>query len=127
MLLAWIYGEGAVEMEKLDLDEVRRGVSKLLRQIFEKQFNATPIKSVVRTQWASNPLARGAYSYRSVATEENGGSAIILSEPLCVGENHPIVCFAGEATSYYRHSAVHGAVEAGFREAVRLIESLKDK
>lgn len=60
-----------------------------------------------------------------MATEQNGGSAEVLSRPLVYGEedtrNFPIVCFAGEATSIHRHGAVHGAVEAGFREADRVL------
>ncbi|KPJ20122.1 Spermine oxidase [Papilio machaon] len=126
LLLAWIYGRGAQEMEKCSEDEVKAGVSKLMG-IFKKQFNVTPIKAIKRSQWASNPLARGAYSYRSVATEEEGGSAVTLSEPLYHGGIFPVVCFAGEATSHHRHSAVHGAVEAGFREADRLVAILKKK
>lgn len=49
----------------------------------------------------------------------------MLSEPLYHGDEFPVVCFAGEATSHHRHSAVHGAVESGFREAERLINSFK--
>lgn len=75
-----------------------------------------------RSQWASDQLTKGAYAYRSIATEEDGGSAMQLSEPLCHGDR-PVVCFAGEATSHHRHSAVHGAIETGFREADRLIAS----
>ncbi|CAK1581256.1 unnamed protein product [Parnassius mnemosyne] len=123
LLLAWIYGKAAVEMERASLEQVKAGVNKLLG-IFMKQFDVTPIKAIVR-QWASNPLARGSYSYRSVATEQDGGSAEILSEPLYHGNGFPVVCFAGEATSHHRHSAAHGAVEAGFREADRLIRVLK--
>ncbi|XP_046966516.1 spermine oxidase-like isoform X1 [Vanessa cardui] len=125
LLLAWIYGEGAKKMENTSEEKVKAGVVKLLEVFFSKEFNLTPVKSITRSQWASNPLARGAYSYRSVATEENGGSAVILSEPLYHGNNFPVVCFAGEASSHHRHSAVHGAVEAGFREAERLIASFK--
>lgn len=79
-----------------------------------------------RTQWASDALTRGAYAYRSVETEENGGyGAITLSEPLYSGSDFPVLCFAGEATSHHQHWDAHGAVESGFREADRLIESFK--
>ncbi|XP_073960120.1 spermine oxidase-like isoform X2 [Choristoneura fumiferana] len=124
VLLAWTHGEGTEKMEKVSLEGIRAGVEKLL-DILRTKFDVAPVKNVIRSQWASNPLARGAYAYRSVAIEENGGSAEILSEPLYHGNDFPIVCFAGEATSHHRHTAVHGAVEAGFREADRLIESFK--
>ncbi|XP_034833469.1 spermine oxidase-like isoform X1 [Maniola hyperantus] len=125
LLLAWTSGEGAIEMEKVDEEQVKAGVKKLMQVLFRKEFQLNPVKSILRTQWASNPLVRGCYSYRSVKTEENGASAIILSEPLCHGNGFPVVCFAGEATSHHRHNAVHGAIEAGFREADRLIEKFK--
>ncbi|VVC98690.1 unnamed protein product [Leptidea sinapis] len=126
LLLAWIYGTAAEKMEKLSVDEVKAGLHKLL-EMFKKQFKVTPIKCITRTQWASNPLARGSYSYRSVATEQNGASATILGKPLYHGNNFPVVCFAGEASSHHRHASVHGAVEAGFREAARLIDTFNNK
>ncbi|XP_012548870.1 spermine oxidase [Bombyx mori] len=122
VLLAWIYGKGAEAMEKVSFDDLKAGIDKLL-SIFKKKFPVTPVKSVLRSQWASNLLARSAYAYRCVATEENGASATTLSEPIYHGNGLPLVCFAGEATSYHRHSAVHGAVESGFREAQRLMDS----
>ncbi|XP_041980419.1 spermine oxidase-like isoform X2 [Aricia agestis] len=125
MLLAWIYGEAAIKMEKASEQEVKTEINKMLELFFKKEFKVTPVKNILRSQWGSNPLARGSYSYRSVANEENGGSAIVLSEPLYHANHFPVVCFAGEATSHHRHSAVHGAIEAGFREADRLIASLK--
>ncbi|XP_049871435.1 spermine oxidase-like isoform X2 [Pectinophora gossypiella] len=125
VLLAWIYGYGAEQMEKVSLEGVKAGVKKLMDSAL-KNYNVTPVKNIIRSQWASNPLARGAYAYRSVATEQDGGSAVILSKPLYHGDI-PVVCFAGEATSHHRHTAVHGAVEAGFREADRIIECFKRK
>ncbi|XP_068622533.1 spermine oxidase-like [Battus philenor] len=126
ILLAWIYGTGAKQMEKCTPDQVKVGINKLMG-ILKKQFDVSPVKAIIRSQWASNALARGSYSYRSVATEEDGGSAIVLSEPLYHSGKFPVVCFAGEATSHHRHSAVHGAIESGFREADRLISILKKK
>lgn len=128
VLLTWIHGKGAVQMEKLSVEEVRAGIQKLLDVVVKKQFNVSPIKEILRTQWASNPLARGTYAYRTVALEETDeeGGAIVLSEPLCHPNKFPVVCFAGEATSHHRHWDVHGAVESGFREADRLIKTFKE-
>ncbi|KAM3958382.1 peroxisomal N(1)-acetyl-spermine/spermidine oxidase [Aphomia sociella] len=125
VLLAWTYGNGTKIMEKVSLDAIRAGVNKLLDVVFKKQFNVTPIKSIIRSEWASDPLTRGAYSYRSVSSEETGSSAIILSEPLYRPNKFPVVCFAGEATSHHKHNSVHGALDAGFREADRLIGCFK--
>ncbi|CAB3244121.1 unnamed protein product [Arctia plantaginis] len=125
VLLAWIYGNGAELMEKLSEEEVKAGVQKLIDTVLKKQFDVTPIKRILRSQWALNPLARGSYAHRTAILEENGGSAITLSEPLYRSNRFPVVCFAGEATSHHRHTAVHGAIESGFREAERLIESFQ--
>ncbi|CAH0399573.1 unnamed protein product [Chilo suppressalis] len=124
VLLFWLYGVGAKEMEQVSQEDVEKGIGMLLK-LFMENFDVTPVKKVLRSQWASDPLVRGAYSYRSVSTEMNGGSATDLSEPLYHDGSFPVVCFAGEATSHHRHNSVHGAVEAGFREADRLIESFK--
>ncbi|XP_045450320.1 spermine oxidase-like [Melitaea cinxia] len=124
LLLGWIYGEGAKKMEKISEEQVKATIIKML-EIFFNKFPMAPVKSILRTQWASNPLTRGSYSYRSVATEEKGGSSAILSEPLYHGNDFPVACFAGEATSYHHYSGVHGAVESGFREAERLISCFK--
>ncbi|CAB3244120.1 unnamed protein product [Arctia plantaginis] len=125
VLLAWIYGNGAVLMEKVSEEEVKAGVQKLIDTVLKKQFDVAPIKKIIRTQWAQNPLTRGTYAHRTALLEENGGSALILSEPLYRSNRFPVVCFAGEATSHHKHSAVHGAIESGFREAERLIESFQ--
>lgn len=50
-----------------------------------------------------------------------------LSSPLCDLNNKPKICFAGEATSTHYYSTVHGAIEAGFREADRLTQFYKTK
>ncbi|XP_075979918.1 spermine oxidase-like isoform X2 [Anticarsia gemmatalis] len=125
VLLAWVYGKGAEMMERVTLEGVQAGVQKLIDVVLKKQFDVAPIKKIIRSQWASNPLTRGAYAHRTVALEQNGGSATTLSEPLYHSSRFPLVCFAGEATSHHQHTAVHGAVESGFREAERLIESFK--
>ncbi|XP_034833470.1 spermine oxidase-like isoform X2 [Maniola hyperantus] len=125
LLVAWIYGEGAIEMEKVSEEQVKAGVEKLMEVLFSKEFQLTPVKSILRTKWAANRFVRGTYSYRSIKTEENGASAVTLSEPLYNANGFPVVCFAGEATSHHRHNSAHGAIEAGFREADRLIEKFK--
>ncbi|KAJ8714420.1 hypothetical protein PYW07_002645 [Mythimna separata] len=126
VLLFWIYGQGAETMEKRSVEEVRAGVQKLIDVAVKKEFDVSPIKDILRSQWASNPFARGAYAFRTVYTEENGGGAIELSEPLYHPNKFPVVCFAGEATSHHRHTDGHGAIESGFREADRLIGSFKE-
>lgn len=78
-----------------------------------------------RTKWATNRWERGAYSYRSVYSEEKGSTADALATPLIDDDGFPLVCFAGEATSTHYHASVHGAMDSGIREAERLIKLFK--
>lgn len=48
VLLAWIYGEGAMEMEKKSLETVKVGVLKLLKILFGNKFELTSLKSILR-------------------------------------------------------------------------------
>ncbi|KAL0831193.1 hypothetical protein ABMA28_002052 [Loxostege sticticalis] len=123
VLVAFIYGKGAEQAEYKSLDEVKAGIQKLVDQIFSLNFEVSEIKSIERTKWRKNKFARGTHSYRCVATEESGASAAALSTPL-LHKGVPVVCFAGEATSHKHYNSVHGAVETGFREADRLIQTI---
>lgn len=48
-----------------------------------------------------------------------------MAQPLVNKEGKEIVLFAGEATHPYYYSTVHGAIESGFREADRIISTIK--
>lgn len=48
LLLAWIYGKGAEEMENVSLAGVHAGVNKLLNTVLRKSFDVAPIKTVIR-------------------------------------------------------------------------------
>ncbi|KAL0820934.1 hypothetical protein ABMA28_005591 [Loxostege sticticalis] len=123
VLLAWIYGKGAEEMEGKSETEVEAGVNKLMDKVFSLNFEVSKIVSIKRSQWAKNKFVRGAYSYRSVATEELGGSASDLATPLEYNGT-PVVYFAGEATSVEHHNAVHGAIETGREVADKIVKTL---
>jgi hypothetical protein len=75
--------------------------------------NAPDPESLVLTEWASDPYARGAYSYMALGSTPDDIDA--LAEP--VGKN---LFFAGEATSRSHWACVHGAYVSGLREAARL-------
>lgn len=47
LLLAWTYGNGAEEMEKVSLEEVKAGVQKLL-DVMLSQYKVSPIKNILR-------------------------------------------------------------------------------
>lgn len=47
LLLAWIYGNGAEEMEKVNLEEVKAGVQKLF-DVMLTQYKVTTIENILR-------------------------------------------------------------------------------
>ncbi|CAI7931007.1 unnamed protein product [Closterium sp. NIES-54] len=91
----------------------------------------------LRTQWGSNPLFRGSYSF--VAPGGSGEDLNIMALPVpggvaaagaaAEGEGEAEadaavklqVLFAGEATERHHYSNTHGAYLSGIREAERLI------
>ncbi len=74
------------------------------------------------TRWNSNSLTRGSYSYPTVSSV-NMDAYSVMYEPAMGGR----LLFAGEATHPNFFSTVHGAIESGYREAERIIGSVKSK
>uniref|UniRef100_A0A1A9Z0N5 Amine oxidase domain-containing protein n=1 Tax=Glossina pallidipes TaxID=7398 RepID=A0A1A9Z0N5_GLOPL len=140
LLSGWIIGANGRHMETLPEDEILGGCMYLFRKFLPWDI-PEPCNFKTST-WYTNENFRGSYSFRSMYTEEVGTSARELAQPLYVvttkpllnGQSSaeplfsqsrcdkPVVQFAGEATSDHYFSTVHGAVEAGWREAKRLAE-----
>lgn len=80
---------------------------------------------VFRSKWYQNPNFRGSYSFRGLEAEKRGISPLDLARPLVNSEGKEVVLFAGEATHPYYYSTVHGAIETGFREADRILNTIK--
>jgi len=122
VLCGWIAGPSARYMEQLSDKQVVQGCLELLQKFAGRGFNVTvPRPEVtVRSCWLSNPHFRGAYSYRSVASETLQAFASHLAEPVTNDSKKPVLLFAGEATHEHFYSTVHGAVESGWREADRV-------
>ncbi|XP_011290450.1 spermine oxidase [Musca domestica] len=140
LLSGWIIGANGRHMETLPEDEILDGCMFLFRKFL--QWDIPEPSNFRVSKWYTNENFRGSYSFRSMYTEEVGTSARELAQPLSVvttkpvlnGEptveplynqsrcDKPIVQFAGEATSDHYFSTVHGAVEAGWREATRLAD-----
>lgn len=92
--------------------------------------------SLVRSQWNSNPLFRGSYSYIATGSSpadidelarpllaadssKNGVSIPVGEEGVDIGE--PRVFFAGEATHRAFFSTAHGGFESGRRAAREIL------
>lgn len=93
LLLAWIVGPYVAKVERMPLDQVKFGCMYLLRRFLTKWEIPDPINIQV-SQWQTNANFLGAYSFRSVLSEELNVTAMQLSKPLTVTlpENQHNVC-----------------------------------
>lgn len=122
ILCGWIGGPSARKMEFLDDKTVYDGCVYLFERFLGNQMPWTKPVNLVRSQWHSNRHFRGSYSFRSITTDLLKTSARDLAQPLFNVVGKPVLQFAGEATSDHYYSTVHGAVEAGWREAKRIAD-----
>ena len=113
ILLGFTTGDHAREFEQLSDDEIIADAMSHLERMYGED-TLQPI-SYVRTSWASDQYAKGAYSYAGVGVTEADYAA--LAEPVM---NR--VFFAGEATYIDQLATVHGAYLSGLREAERISE-----
>mmetsp|Transcript_2096 Transcript_2096/g.4012 ORF Transcript_2096/g.4012 Transcript_2096/m.4012 type:complete len:510 (+) Transcript_2096:2096-3625(+) len=123
---------GCMNVMKKLLSKARSECRNTRRLINELQIPDWPLDYFV-TRWGSDPFSRGAFCY--VPPGVNGFNELsamaepiydyrpqfMLSEDEANGKpRRPLVLFAGEATTPYHPSTVHGAFESGIREAYRL-------
>ncbi|PIN17266.1 Flavin-containing amine oxidase [Handroanthus impetiginosus] len=138
VVLAWFTGKEALEIESLSEEEIIDGfsitASNLLSSKLSSQIKLNcngsedyglKFEKVLRTQWGTDPLFLGSYSY--VAVGSSGDDLDALAKPL--PENSDLdstpplqILFAGEATHRTHYSTTHGAHLSGLREANRLLE-----
>ncbi|KAL7095958.1 hypothetical protein ACP275_10G055200 [Erythranthe tilingii] len=118
--VSWITGKEALEIESLEEDEIAKGFSTTTTNLLSSNSNSgKPFEFVkaMRTQWGSDPLFFGSYSF--VAVGSSGDDMDVLAEPL----NPQLqIMFAGEATHRRLYSTTHGAYFSGLREANRLLD-----
>ncbi|XP_066992054.2 uncharacterized protein [Anabrus simplex] len=132
VLLGWVGGKGAELVEQLTEDDVGRHCSELLRK-FTQQPDIPLPRSVIRTQWYSNPYIRGGYSNTTSMCDSSKVGPVTLSNPVCADVRdgsrtslqQPVLLFAGEATHESYFSTTHGAYESGQRQASRILEYRK--
>ncbi|XP_072995521.1 polyamine oxidase 1 [Typha latifolia] len=145
VLLAWFVGKEAMQLEALnDDEEVIRGVHATIDAFLPPSVPARiakpdqrcngggtgakwggKIARVKRSQWGTDPLFLGSYSY--VAVGSSGDDLDLMAEPLPRGGKEdgvaPLqILFAGEATHRTHYSTTHGAYFSGIREANRLLQ-----
>ena len=74
------------------------------------------------SRWNSDPFVRGSYSYQTIESVRLN-AVVKMAEPAMDGR----LLFGGEATHSRYFGTVHGAIEAGEREARRIIKKTKKK
>lgn len=121
MLCGWIVGPDARQMELLSDEEIQKGVMYVFNEFIGGRINYTTPNRIMPSRWDSNPHFRGSYTSRSVETDLNNAFAFDMSLPMNSTSGRPAVLFAGESSHPKFYSAVHGAIETGYREAQRLI------
>lgn len=122
ILCGWIGGPSARIMENLDDETVMNGCLLLFDKFLGNRMNWKKPVRILRSKWYSNKHFRGSYSFRSVTTDLLRTSANDLALPLYDSLGRPVILWGGEATSEHYYSTVHGACEAGWREAKRLVD-----
>ncbi|KAI4335300.1 hypothetical protein L6164_013961 [Bauhinia variegata] len=150
VLLSWFAGEEALALESLKDEEIINGVSATVSSFLshthrerdtnshklcngnvnsEENSNGNEVKfsKVLKSQWGTDPLFLGSYSY--VAVGSSGDDLDAMAEPLpedssCKSCASPPlqILFAGEATHRTHYSTTHGAYFSGLREADRLLQ-----
>ncbi|XP_050371210.1 probable polyamine oxidase 5 [Argentina anserina] len=154
VLLSWFAGKEALELESLKDEEIINGVTATISSflsiphIKEKENyhshlghghvnhdvdnSEVKFSKVLKTQWGSDPLFFGSYSY--VAVGSSGEDLDTMAEPLpklsscdeAASATSPPpslqILFAGEATHRTHYSTTHGAYFSGLREANRLLK-----
>ena len=111
IILGFTTGDHARQLEQVSDEEIIDEAMSILRQMYGDE-TLEPI-DYVRTSWASDPFAKGAYSYIGVGATEADYAA--LAKPVI---NR--VFFAGEATYVDYLATVNGAYLSGLREAANI-------
>ena len=107
VLMSFVAGSFARQLETLEKEEVVRRLMKVLRRMFGDSIPEP--NGVVMSRWASEGFTGGCYSYAPVGATDSPYDQ--LAKPL-----GPI-SFAGEATIKEYSATVHGAYLSGIRAA----------
>ncbi|WP_162902176.1 flavin monoamine oxidase family protein [Facilibium subflavum] len=114
ILAAFTAGEFAESMERLSDQELVDLVIDALRQMYGDNIPA-PVHHRI-TRWHQDPFSYGSYSYLPV--DVKASQRAHLAEAI-----DSKVFFAGEATSVYFPSTVHGAFLSGVRAAYEILQT----
>jgi monoamine oxidase len=119
LIVAWAGGPKAIALGRCSQAErIERALRGFGSVFDESELARSEFEGGVVHDWASDPFARGAYSYVAVG---GGDARAALAAPL-----DDTLFFAGEATSSDgQGGTVNGALETGERAAVQAAASLR--
>lgn len=123
-----VVGECMEVLKKMCIKAQHSQSRRTRQQVDDITIPEWPIDYFV-SRWGSDPYSRGAFSY--VPPGIDGFEELLaMSKPIydfCPEHEtpsnrpkRPLILFAGEATTPYHPSTIHGAFESGIREACRL-------
>jgi len=118
-LMAWLGGDGAKMMEHLSDEEVGATCLSIFHA-FAPDKTPPKLVSVTKSNWASDPFIKGAYSYQGVLSADLNLASVWQSiefRDTSTGKMIPRIMFAGEATEPTMESTAHGAIMSGWRQA----------
>ncbi|KAL3829982.1 hypothetical protein ACJIZ3_018784 [Penstemon smallii] len=128
-VLSWFTGQEAIGIESLTEEEIKSGFSTTVSNFLSTNGNELKFGKVLRTQWGTNPLFLGSYSYIAVGSSPDDMDTLAepLPEIINLSDSSPPspplqILFAGEATHRTHYSTTHGAYFSGLREANRLLK-----
>ncbi|KAK8382101.1 hypothetical protein O3P69_015216 [Scylla paramamosain] len=130
VLCGWIGGREAEHMETLSEAEIGQACTRVLRLFLGQQDIPFP-KRVYKSQWATNHLFEGSYSYHDSSCNCWSGKKYesYLDTPVLAtdgnGNKIPLLVLAGEAISVQQYSTVHGALQSGIEQAAHFVTAQK--
>jgi len=127
ILIFMFGGASAYEVEKKTDEDIMKECMQVLRTICHNRTPPEPMDHVI-TRWGHDPYSRMSFSF--VPPGVNGMTQLTaLSEPIVstASSKQPLVLFAGEHTTPFHPSTIHGAFLSGIREAYRLDLALEPK
>jgi len=116
ILVAFVYGNQAFQMETQDENDIIAQVISQLKKAFP-ELPDKPKRSCVKN-WASDPEFAGSYSYVPVGADSDDYD--VIAEPFLNK-----LFFAGEATHKKYRGTAHGAFLSGKREAKNILKLIK--
>jgi monoamine oxidase len=118
VLMCFTAGADSIFIETLSDECLIDVLCELFTKCFPK-LNMPKPKQLLRSSWASDPFARGSYTYMRT------GSSISDCKTLASPLNNQLY-FAGEGTSHKYFSTVHGAYITGRETANKILKALKN-